>query len=53
LAQHGIVQRESRGVSVFYRVSDTSIYDLCDLVCGNIARRYEQASSDRAVFTPT
>ena len=53
LAQHGMVERESRGVSVFYRVSDTSIYDLCDLVCGNIARRYEQASSDRAVFTPT
>ncbi len=53
LAQHGIVQRESRGVSVFYRVSDTSIYDLCDLVCGNIARRYEQASNDRAVFAPT
>jgi DNA-binding transcriptional ArsR family regulator len=53
LAQHGMVERESRGVSVFYRVSDPSIYDLCDLVCGNIARRYEQASSDRAVFTPT
>ena len=53
LAQHGLVERESRGVSVFYRVSDPSIYALCDLVCGNIARRYEQASSDRAVFTPT
>ncbi len=53
LAQHGLVERESRGVSVFYRVSDPSIYALCDLVCGNIARQYEQASSDRAVFTPT
>jgi DNA-binding transcriptional ArsR family regulator len=53
LAQHGIVQRESRGVSVFYRVCDPSIYALCDLVCSNIARQYEQASSDRAVFTPT
>jgi DNA-binding transcriptional ArsR family regulator len=52
LAQHGLVERESRGVSVFYRVSDPSIYALCDLVCGNIARRYEQASSDRAVFSP-
>jgi hypothetical protein len=48
-----MVERESRGVSVFYRVSDASIYALCDLVCGNIARRYEQASNDRAVFTPT
>jgi DNA-binding transcriptional ArsR family regulator len=37
LAQQGMVERESRGVSVFYRVSDPSIYALCDLVCGNIA----------------
>lgn len=52
LAQHGIVQRESRGASVFYKVSDPSIYALCDLVCSNIARQYEQTSSDRAMFTP-
>jgi DNA-binding transcriptional ArsR family regulator len=52
LAQHGIVARESRGASVFYKVSDPSIYALCDLVCANIARQYEQTSSDRALFTP-
>lgn len=52
LAQHGIVARESRGASVFYKVSDPSIYALCDLVCANIARQYEQTSSDRAMFIP-
>ena len=38
LTQHGLVARESRGTSVYYRIADPSIYDLCDLVCGNIAR---------------
>ena len=52
LAQHGIVARESRGASVFYKASDPSIYALCDLVCANIARQYEQSSSDRALFNP-
>jgi DNA-binding transcriptional ArsR family regulator len=52
LAQHGIVNRESRGASVFYKVSDPSIYALCDLVCANIARQYEQTSGDRALFSP-
>lgn len=52
LAQYGIVTRESRGASVFYKVSDPSIYALCDLVCASIARQYEQTSSDRALFTP-
>jgi DNA-binding transcriptional ArsR family regulator len=53
LAQHGIVQRESRGASVFYKVADPSIYALCDLVCNNIARQYAQTSSERAVFSPS
>lgn len=51
LAQHGIVRRESRGASVFYTVTDPSIYALCDLVCENIARQYALASSARALFT--
>ncbi len=52
LAHHGIVNRESRGARVFYKVSDPSIYALCDLVCANIARQYAQTSSDRALFAP-
>ena len=53
MTQQGLVERQSRGTSAYYRIADSSIFELCDLVCGNIARRYEQASSDRAVFTPT
>ena len=46
LAQHNIVARESRGTSVYYRINDPSIYALCDLVCGNIARRYEKKAAE-------
>lgn len=39
LAKHGLVIREGRGTSVYYRIADPSIYALCDLVCGNVARQ--------------
>lgn len=50
LMQHGLVARESRGTSVYYRIADPSIYALCDLVCGNIGRQAERESSAREVF---
>lgn len=50
LTSHGLVARESRGTSVYYRIADASVYALCDLVCGNLARRFERAASERAVF---
>jgi DNA-binding transcriptional ArsR family regulator len=50
LTTHGLVARESRGTSVYYRMADDSVYALCDLVCGNIARRFERVASERAVF---
>jgi len=36
--------------SVYYRIADPSIYELCDLVCGSIARGFEQAAREREVF---
>ena len=50
LAQQGLVTRTGRGASVFYAISDPAIYDLCDLVCGNIGRRLNQQQQDRTVF---
>lgn len=50
LAQQGLVTRTGRGASVFYAISDPAIYDLCDLVCGNIGRRMSQQQQDRAAF---
>ena len=50
LTQHGLVARESRGNSAYYRIADASIYELCDLVCGNIARKLDRAAGERALF---
>ena len=50
LAQYGLVARESRGTSAYYRIADQSIYELCDMVCGNVARQVERSAKDRGVF---
>ncbi len=50
LTAHGLVTREARGTSVYFRIADQSVYDLCDLVCGNIARQFERVASERAAF---
>jgi DNA-binding transcriptional ArsR family regulator len=39
LAKGGFVERRSAGTSVYYGISDPDIYKLCDLVCGQIAKR--------------
>jgi DNA-binding transcriptional ArsR family regulator len=50
LVQHGLVARETRGTAVYCRIADDSVYALCDLVCGNIARRLERAAAVRKPF---
>lgn len=50
LAERGIVARESRGTSAWYRIADPSIYELCDLVCGSIARSFEQTVREHEAF---
>ena len=51
LTKHGLVARDTRGTSVYYRIADESVFALCDLVCGNIARQIEQAASRRKAFS--
>jgi DNA-binding transcriptional ArsR family regulator len=51
LMQQGLVSRESRGTAVYYRIADESVYALCDLVCGSIARQFERSAADRAAFS--
>jgi DNA-binding transcriptional ArsR family regulator len=53
LAKHGLVAREQRGTSVYYRIADASVYQLCDLVCGSIARQIEHSLQRRNVFGAT
>ncbi|MFI4940631.1 MAG: ArsR/SmtB family transcription factor [Burkholderiales bacterium] len=50
LSQHGLVSRDSRGTSAYYQFADESVYALCDLVCGSIARQFEQTAREQQVF---
>lgn len=52
LAQRGLLARETHGTSVHYRIADPAIYELCDLVCGNLGRRFEKMQAQRAAFAP-
>ena len=45
LARAGIVTRRKEGLLVFYAIADRSIFELCDLVCGSIARQLKQQAS--------
>jgi len=36
----GVVERSNRGTSAYYRIADEGTYGLCDLVCGQIGRRF-------------
>jgi len=40
LTRLGFVERTARGTSAYYRIADPRVYQLCDLVCGQVARRY-------------
>lgn len=51
LTKRGLVVRESRGTSVYYRIGDESVYALCDLVCGNIARELDRTADRRLAFS--
>ena len=53
LRKHGLVARETRGTSAYYRIADDRVYALCDLVCGSIARRFEQTARERKAFART
>lgn len=50
LNHHGLVVRESRGNTVYYAIADDSVYDLCDLVCSNIARHVTKSLSEKKAF---
>lgn len=50
MTQHGLVEKQSRGTSAYYRIADSAIFALCDLVCGNISRQWERSALRRAPF---
>lgn len=51
LAQHELVKRESRGTNVYYSIADQSVYELCELVCGQIGNRMSMDADIKKMFT--
>jgi DNA-binding transcriptional ArsR family regulator len=52
LAHNGLVAKTQRGTSVYYRIADPRVYQLCDLVCGQVGRRLEAQSSMAPMLAP-
>lgn len=50
LADQGILARRKDGLFVRYRIEDPTIVALCDLVCGSLARRFEEVA--RSLTSP-
>jgi DNA-binding transcriptional ArsR family regulator len=40
LMRHGFVERSAQGTSAYYRIADERVYQLCDLVCGQMAQHF-------------
>lgn len=41
LLAHGLVRRRREGTSAFYSITEPSVFELCDQVCGGIERTLE------------
>lgn len=42
LQDAGILGRDQRGNSVYYRIEDDSIFELCELVCDSLGARFRE-----------
>jgi Fe2+ or Zn2+ uptake regulation protein len=40
LTRYGFVERTAQGTNAFYRIADPRVYQLCDLVCGQMAEHF-------------
>ena len=45
LTDAGLLSREKKGLFVYYQITDISIFELCDLVCGRL-EEYLQGQVD-------
>ena len=40
LTLYGFVERTAQGTSAYYKIADPRVYQLCDLVCGQMAQHF-------------
>ena len=53
LLDAGVVGRRKQGLNAYYRITDSSVYELCDTVCGSIQKRLETELSNFSAFERT
>lgn len=56
LHEAGLVLRETQGTASYYSIADQATFELCDIVCGNVAkiveRQHSSAAALRAQLSP-
>jgi DNA-binding transcriptional ArsR family regulator len=50
LAESGLVKREARGTSVYYSIANPSVYELCELVCGQVSDHMTSEADIKMMF---
>ena len=50
LARAGIVSRRKDGIQAYYHIADPTIFELCDHVCGSLARHFDQQAESARLF---
>jgi ArsR family transcriptional regulator len=50
LARAGVVARRREGIQVYYHIADPTIFELCDHVCGSLARHFDQQAESARLF---
>jgi len=51
LTRYGFVERTAQGTNAFYKIADPRVYQLCDLVCGQMAQHF--ATQAQMLGAPT
>ncbi len=52
LATGGFVERKAQGNAAYYHIADSAIFDLCNLVCGQVGRRLAAQAETGAARCP-
>ncbi|MBM3878154.1 MAG: helix-turn-helix transcriptional regulator [Verrucomicrobia bacterium] len=50
LTRAGVLSRRRQGVSVYYRIADPAIFDLCRHVCGSLQEQFRQQGEASKLF---
>ncbi len=45
LQDEGLIARRQEGNTVYYRIADETVFELCELVCGSLKEKFAQKAS--------